>query len=71
MGVSNLTVKRLKNIKGSTVSDNFSQCNCIIDFDHFDVFDANFSKLNLLVKEGLDIKRDDPVLNRATKSFFD
>ena len=61
----------VEELKGSTVSDNFSQCNCIIDFDHFDVFDANVSKLNLLVKEGLDIKRDDPVLNRATKSFFD
>ena len=69
MGVSNLTGKRLKNIKDSAVSDHLLQCNCTIDFDHFDILATDVSKFNLLVKESLLIKRDNPVLNRTTKSF--
>ena len=69
MGVSNLTGKLLKNIKDSAVSDHLLQCNCTIDFDHFDIFATDVSKFNLLVKESLLIKRDNPVLNRTTKSF--
>ena len=37
MDVSNLTVKQLKNIKDSAVSNHVLQCNCTIDFDHFDI----------------------------------
>ena len=69
MCVSNLTGKRLKNIKDSTVSDNLLPCNCAIDFDHFDILATDVSKFNHLVKESLLIKRDNTVLNRATKSF--
>ena len=69
MGVSNLTRKRLKNIKDSAVSDNLLQCNCAIDFDHFDILATDVNKFNLLVKESLLIKRDNLVLNRTTKSF--
>ena len=69
MGVSNLTGKRLKNIKDSAVSDHLLQCNCTIDFDHFDILATDVSKFNLLVKESLFFKRDNPVLNRNTKSF--
>ena len=65
MGVSNLTGKRLKNIKDSAVSDHLLQCNCTIDFDHFDILATDVSKFNLLVKESLLIKRDNPVLNRT------
>ena len=36
MGAFNPTGKQLKNIKDSAVSDHFLQCNCTIDFDHFD-----------------------------------
>ena len=69
MGFSNLTGKRLKNIKYSAVSDHLLQCNCTIDFDHFDILATDVSKFNLLVKESLLIKCDNPVLNRTTKSF--
>ena len=69
MDVSNLTGKRLKNIKDSAVSDHLLQCNCIIDFDHFNILATDVSKSNLLVKENLLIKRDNSVLIRTTKSF--
>ena len=69
MGVSNLTEKRLKIIKDSVVSDHLLQCNCTIDFDHFHIFATDVGKFNLLVKESLLIKHDNPVLNRTTKLF--
>ena len=69
MGVSNLTRKQLKNIKDSAVSDHSLQCNCTIDFDHFDILATDVTKFNLLVKESLLIKRDNPVLSITTKSF--
>ena len=69
MGASNLTGKRLKNIKDSAVSDHLLQCNCTIDFDHFDILATDVCKFNLLVKESLLIKLDNPVLNRTIKSF--
>ena len=69
MGVSNLTGKRLKNIKDLAVSDHLLQYNCTIDFDHFDILATDVSKFNHLVNESLVIKRDNPVLNRTTKSF--
>ena len=61
--------KRLKNIKGSAVSDHLLQRNCTIDFDHFDILATGVSKFNLLVKETFLIKGDNPVLNRTTKLF--
>ena len=69
MDVFNLTEKRLKNIKDSAVSDHLLQCNCPIDFDHFDILATDVSKFNLLMKESLLIKRENPVLNRTIKSF--
>ena len=69
MGVSKLTGKQLKNIKDSAVSDHLLQCNCIINFVHFDTLATDVIKSNLLLKEGLLIKCDHPVLNRTTKSF--
>ena len=43
MGISNLTGKYLKCVKQSAVSDHLLECNCSIDFDHFDILasDAN------------------------------
>ena len=64
MGVSNLTGKRSKNIKDSAFSDHLLQYNCTIDFDHFEILATDIvSKFNLLVKEKLLIKRDNPVFN--------
>ena len=69
MGISNLTSKRVKNAKESTVSDRLLQCNCTIDFDHFDVLASDINSFRLLIKESLLIKHEKPVLNRAVKSF--
>ena len=68
MGGSNRTGKQLKNIKDLAVSDHLLQCNCTIDFNHFDILATDVSKFNLLVKESLLIKCDNPVLNRTTES---
>ena len=69
MGVSNLTGKRLKNIRDAAVSDHLLQSNCTIDFGNFDILATDVNKFNLLVKESFLIKRDNPVLSRTTKSF--
>ena len=37
MGISNLTGKRVKNLKESAVSDLLLQCDCTTNFDHFDI----------------------------------
>ena len=70
MGISNLTSKRVKNVKESAVSDHLLQCYCAIDFDHFDVLASDTNSFRFLIKESLLIKRDKPVLNRTVKSFL-
>ena len=67
-GISNLTNKHVKNVKESAVSDHLLQCNCAIDFDHFNVL-ASGTSFRLLIKDSLLIKRDKPVLNLTGKSF--
>ena len=70
MGISNLTEKHLKCVKQSAVSDHLLECNCSIDFDHFDILDSDANILRLLIKESLLIKRDQPVqLNKTIKLF--
>ena len=69
MGTSNLTKKRIKNIKESAVSDHRLQCDCVISFDDFDVLASDTNNFRLLIKESLLIKRDKPILNRTIKSF--
>ena len=51
------------------VSDHLLQCNCTIDFDHFDVLVSDTNSFRLLIKESLLIKCDKPVLNRTVKLF--
>ena len=58
MGISNLTGKCLKCVKQSAVSDHLLECNCSIDFDHFDILASDANKFRLLIKESLLIKRD-------------
>ena len=53
----------------SAVSDHLLECNCSIDFDHFDILASDTNKFRLLIKESLLIKRDQPQLNKAIKSF--
>ena len=69
MGISNLTGKRVKNVKKSAVSDHLLQCDCIIDFVHFNILASDTNIFRLLIKESLLIKRDKPVQNRTVKSF--
>ena len=56
MGISNLTGKRLKNVKQSAISDHLLQCNCMINFDNFDILAAlaaESNKFKLLLRESL------------------
>ena len=69
MGISNFTGKRLKYVKKSAVSDHLLECNCSIDFDHFDILASDANRFRLLIKESLLIKRDQPQLNKTIKSF--
>ena len=69
MGISNLTGKHLKCVRLSAVSDHLLECNCSIDFDHFDILASHANKFRLLIKESLLIKHDQPQLNKTIKSF--
>ena len=69
MDISNLTRKRLTSVKQSAVSDHLLECNCSVDFDHFDILTSDTKKFKLLIKESLFIKRDQPQLNKTIKSF--
>ena len=51
MGMSNLTGKRLKNVKQSAISDHLWHCNCAINFDNFSTVATDCNKLKLLLKE--------------------
>ena len=44
MGIFNLTGKHLKSVKQPAVSDNLLECNCSIDFDHFDILASDANK---------------------------
>ena len=68
MGISNLIGKRLECAKQSAVSDHLFECNCSIDFDHFDILASDANKCRLLIKESLLIKHDQPQLNKTIKS---
>ena len=68
-GISNLTGKYLKSVKQSAVSDHLLECNCLIDFDHFNILDADANKFRLLIKESLLIKRGKSQFNKTIKSF--
>ena len=69
MSISNLTGKRVKNVKESAVYEHLLQCDCTIDFDNFNILASDTSSFRLLIKESLLIKHDKPVLNRTVKSF--
>ena len=69
MGISNLTGKRVKNVKESAVSEHLLHCHCTIDFDNFDILASDTDSFRLLIEESLLIKRGKQVLNRTVKSF--
>ena len=53
----------------SSIWSDTTECNCSIDFDHFDILASDANKFILLIKESLLIKRDQPQLNKTIKSF--
>ena len=65
MDIFNLTGKPFQSVKQPAVSDNLN--NCLIDFDHFDIFGFDANKFRLLIKESLFIKGDQPQLNKTIK----
>ena len=65
MGISNLTEKRVKNMKESVVSDHHLQCDYVISFDDFDVLAFETNNFRLLIKESLSINGDKPIFNRT------
>ena len=69
MGISNLTGKRLKNVKQSSISDHLLQCNDTINFDSIDILAGNSNKFKLLLRESYLIKSSKYFLNRTIKSF--
>ena len=69
MDISNLTGKHFKWVKQSPVFDHLFECNCSVDFDHFDILAFDTNRFRLLIKESLLIKRKQPQLNKIIKSF--
>ena len=53
---SNLTEKRVKNMKESAASDHRLQCDCIISFHNFYILAPDTNNFRLLIKETLLIK---------------
>ena len=53
MGISNLIGKRLKCVKQSAVSDHLLECNCSIDFDHFDILASDTNRIVSVFKHTL------------------
>ena len=49
LGISDLTRKHLKSVKQLAISYHPLECNCSIDFDHFDILPSDANKLRLLI----------------------
>ena len=56
-------------MKESAAFDHLLQCDCTVDFDHFDILASDINVFRLLIKESLLIKRDKPVLYGTLQSF--
>ena len=48
--ISNLTGKRLKNVKQSAIYDHLLQCNCSINFDDFSILATDCNKFKLFLR---------------------
>ena len=68
-GTSNLMGKCIKSAQKSAISYHFLQRVSPMTFDDFDILASDSNKFMLLAKDNLPIKRDEPVLNRTTKSL--
>ena len=63
--ISNLIGKPLKNVKQSAISDHLFQCNCIINFDDFDILGVHYNKCKIFLRESLLIKCNKSNLNKS------
>ena len=68
MEISNHMGKRFKDVKPPAISDHILQFNCTINFDEIDVLPTDSNKFKLILREGLLIKRDKPILNKTIKA---
>ena len=55
--ISNLAGKRFKNVKQSAISDYLFHCNCVINFDDFNMLATYCTKSKLLLRESLLINK--------------
>ena len=69
MGIPSLRGERVKNVKQSAVSEHLLQCDCTVDFDHFDILASDTDNFRLLIKESLLTEREKSVLNHTVKLF--
>ena len=67
-GISALTGKRLKTVQPSAISEHRKSCNFNNDLDLFTVIGGDSNNWNLLLKESLLIKRDNPEMNAMVSS---
>ena len=67
--ISHLTGIRLRIVKHSAISDHLLQCNCVLNFNDFDILAADSNKFKLVLRESLLVKRDKPIFNRTIKLF--
>ena len=68
MGVSPLTVKKVKPINNNSVCDHLLHCNYLPSFNNFRILAYKKKKFLLKIKERLLIMRDKPSLNRKISS---
>ena len=71
MGISQLTNKRLKNVKQPANSDHVLTCDCNINFNDFTILSKDSNNINLLIKESLLLACDKLILNKTvTRQIF-
>ena len=69
LGVSPLTVKKLKSKRSTAVKGHMIFCDNIVSIDDFKVLGASDSDFHVKVKEILLISLDEPILNKNETSL--
>ena len=69
MRILQLANKHLKIVKQSAISIHVLTCDCNKNFNDFTILSKDSSNTKLLIKEGLLIARDKPILNKTVKSI--
>ena len=68
IGISPLTMKKIKPSKESAICDHLLICNNVPSFDEFSILAHGNNRFVLEIKESLLIKRDKPVSNKNISS---